>query len=245
MPKAQPEFLLRDVAPLVEAWKRTQPSLRVFAIPGNDDFQTILPALDELGQRGLIENLHRKAARLGAYTLVGLAFVPPTPFSIKDFERRDIAGSARQTMQRFRCVIGTDSGIRYLENFQAYLEAEPSIEDELAHLDGLLEPSQGPLIAVLHSPPANTCCDRMLTQQHVGSRAVRQWIEHRQPLLALHGHIHESPRVSGAFVDRIGSTWVVNSGSDKQHPHLVFIDTENVSAMEHSLYGRVRAPGRS
>jgi hypothetical protein len=40
--------------------------------------------------------------------------------------------------------------------------------------------------------------------------------------------------------DRIGSTWVVNPGSDKQRPHLLFIDTEDVGAMKHSLYGGVR-----
>ena len=55
---------------------------------------------------------------------------------------------------------------------------------------------------------------------------MRRWIERRQPLLTLHGHIHESPTMSGSFVDRIGATLVVNPGSDKVIPHLVFIDLE-------------------
>ncbi|MEI8188697.1 MAG: metallophosphoesterase [candidate division NC10 bacterium] len=242
-PQAHAEFIRRDLASLLAGWKRERPSLRVLAIPGNDDFQTVLQALGELEQAGLLESLHRRVLRLDSCSILGLAFVPPTPFSIKDFERRDTADPVRQTMQPFRCVIGTDSGIRYLENFQAYLEAEPSIEEELARLDGLLGPDPGSVIGVLHSPPANTCCDLMLTRQHVGSRAVREWVERRQPLLTLHGHIHESPQMTKMFADRIGSTWVVNPGSDKQHLHLVFIDTENVSAMEHSLYGQARLPG--
>ena len=43
----------------------------------------------------------------------------------------------------------------------------------------------------------------------VGSRAVRQLIEEFQPLLALHGHIHESKGET-----RIGRTLAINSGSE-------------------------------
>jgi Icc-related predicted phosphoesterase len=43
----------------------------------------------------------------------------------------------------------------------------------------------------------------------VGSTAVRAAIERYQPALGLHGHIHESPRVS-----RLGDTTVVNPGSE-------------------------------
>jgi Icc-related predicted phosphoesterase len=43
----------------------------------------------------------------------------------------------------------------------------------------------------------------------VGSRAVRQLIEEVQPLLALHGHIHES---RGEV--HIGRTLALNSGSE-------------------------------
>jgi Icc-related predicted phosphoesterase len=43
----------------------------------------------------------------------------------------------------------------------------------------------------------------------VGSTAVRQIIEEYQPLLALHGHIHESRGEA-----RIGRTLAINSGSE-------------------------------
>jgi len=43
----------------------------------------------------------------------------------------------------------------------------------------------------------------------VGSKAVRTIIEKYQPLLGLHGHIHESP----GFV-RIGRTQCLNPGSE-------------------------------
>jgi Icc-related predicted phosphoesterase len=48
-----------------------------------------------------------------------------------------------------------------------------------------------------------------------GSRAVRQIIEETQPLLSLHGHIHESKGVT-----RIGRTVAINPGSDYGSGHL-------------------------
>ena len=44
---------------------------------------------------------------------------------------------------------------------------------------------------------------------HVGSKAVRQLIEKDQPLIGLHGHIHEAR----GFV-KIGRTLCINPGSE-------------------------------
>jgi len=235
LPAAQPEFLRREVGPLVEQWKQAHPPLRVFAIPGNDDCQTILPALDDMGRKGLVENLHQRAAGLGPYTLVGLAFVPPTPFSIKDFERRDSAQAPRLQPQIARCVLGTARGFETIKDFDVYLSFHPTIAEELSRLPAG-EPER--TIAVIHCPPFETRCDVLFDGQHIGSVAVRHWIERRQPLLTLHGHIHESPCVSGGFFDRIGKTTVVNPGCDYQRPHLVFIDLANLAELEHSVDGR-------
>lgn len=235
LPRSQPEFLRSRLAPLLKAWRLEQPHLRVFAIPGNDDCQTILPVLDELSSQGLIENLHQRTAALGDFSLLGLGLVPPTPFSIKDFERRDRPGETLREPQLARCVLGTARGFELIEDFAAYLDSLPTLQEELERL-----PASHPArtVAVIHCPPCQTRCDVLFDGRHIGSRAVRGWIEQRQPLLALHGHIHESPKVSGAFCDRIGATIVVNPGCDYTRPHLVFIDLENPGELEHSIYGR-------
>lgn len=79
-------------------------------------------------------------------------------------------------------------------------------------------------IFCLHCPPYDTELDmapkldeelRPIIQRggmvmvHAGSQAVRQAIEKYQPLLGLHGHIHES---KGAF--KIGRTLCLNAGSE-------------------------------
>ena len=49
----------------------------------------------------------------------------------------------------------------------------------------------------------------------VGSTAVRQIIEEVQPLVALHGHIHESRGQT-----QIGRTWAINPGSEYNSGHI-------------------------
>ena len=58
-----------------------------------------------------------------------------------------------------------------------------------------------------HAPPRDTACDRIHSGLHVGSTAVRAFVERAQPDLVLCGHIHES-----RGEDRIGRTRVVNPG---------------------------------
>ena len=65
----------------------------------------------------------------------------------------------------------------------------------------------GPVILVSHQPPVDTTADLASIGRHVGSRAIRELIENRAPLVCLCGHIHE-----GRGTDRIGDTWIVNPG---------------------------------
>ena len=62
-------------------------------------------------------------------------------------------------------------------------------------------------VVVVHDPPYNTKCDDLGNGVHVGSHAVRAFIEKHQPKLVLCGHIHEA-----RSVDTIGESVVINTG---------------------------------
>ncbi len=62
-------------------------------------------------------------------------------------------------------------------------------------------------VFVPHSPPVNTALDRIRSGKHVGSSAVREFIEAHAPDLVICGHIHES-----LGTDSIGPTIMVNCG---------------------------------
>ncbi len=64
-----------------------------------------------------------------------------------------------------------------------------------------------PQVLMCHQPPHNTLVDRVSSGHHVGSRAVRAFIERVQPMVCFTGHIHEA-----AGVDRIGQTVIINPG---------------------------------
>jgi len=62
-------------------------------------------------------------------------------------------------------------------------------------------------IQLTHAPPARTKLDIIASGAHVGSEAVRKFIEEKQPAAAICSHIHES-----RGVDSIGNTKILNSG---------------------------------
>jgi Icc-related predicted phosphoesterase len=59
---------------------------------------------------------------------------------------------------------------------------------------------------------------------HAGSIAIRRFIEKRQPLITLHGHIHESTRITGSWRERLGRTWAFSAAHEGAELALVRFD---------------------
>lgn len=80
-------------------------------------------------------------------------------------------------------------------------------------------------IALLHAPPFGFF-DEVAPGVHVGSRAVRDFIESRQPLLSVHAHIHE---LEGEA--QLGSTKMVKLGAGNAGKAAeIFLDEKGVKA---------------
>jgi Icc-related predicted phosphoesterase len=158
--------------------------VRCFVMPGNDDDWEIDAVLDA----GLppVENVGERVVRFDGVQLLSSAFANPTPWD-----------SPRELPE--------DQLLAKLEGLAA--ELEPDV----------------PAIFNLHVPPYDTGLDfapeltddlRVVTQGGeprmvaVGSRAVRTLIERHRPVLALHGHVHESRAVA-----ELGPTLCINPGS--------------------------------
>jgi len=71
-------------------------------------------------------------------------------------------------------------------------------------------------VMICHTPPVNTKVDMIPSGLHVGSAAVREFIEIHQPALCVTGHIHEA-----AGEDTIGSTRVINPGPFSEGGYVV------------------------
>src|SRR5262245_4506676 len=74
-------------------------------------------------------------------------------------------------------------------------------------------------LMICHTPPFDTKLDRLMNGTHVGSPAVRRFIEARRPQVCVVGHIHE-----GRGVDRVGETQVLNAGALRDGGYVVVED---------------------
>ncbi|NOT35054.1 MAG: metallophosphoesterase [Candidatus Eisenbacteria bacterium] len=198
-------FLQGTLVEFARRVRESSPATTLMLMMGNDDWATNMDCL--LAHDGeLWQLLHERVFALDGFSIAGLSWVPITPFAIKDWERWD--DGVDEPARRLDGWTSRD-GLLHPHRFDAERRA-PTIADALAPF----EPSatSGRLILVTHSPPHGTACDRIATREHVGSRAVRSFVSRHPVPLVLSGHIHESPRVSGAWWDRIDRTVVVNPG---------------------------------
>ncbi|MEJ8814202.1 metallophosphoesterase family protein [Variovorax ureilyticus] len=91
---------------------------------------------------------------------------------------------------------------------------------------------------IYHWPPMGspTC---WTGKRHYGDADVAGWIAQYQPDFVLTGHVHEPPfKPTGAWADRIGTTWVFNPGRQiGPVPAHIVIDLDEGTASWHSLMG--------
>lgn len=179
---------------------------RVFIIMGNDDPRIEEETLIKFEKKGLWEYVHGKVVNFGEYQVMGYAYVPPTPFLLKDWEKFDTDLTVKAG-----CVHPED-GFRTAppnENSRG-----KTINEDLKSLSPAIDPARA--ICLFHSPPYQTGLDRVAldginienTQADifVGSKAIKEFIKTQNPLLTLHGHIHESSRLTGIWKEKNADT---------------------------------------
>jgi len=169
---------------LAIAQERLEPQgVPCFVMPGNDDDFFID---DALNSNPYVINPDMRVVSIGPYQMLSCSWTPATPWrSPRECSEGELLAKLRSLAAQLR----------------------PDI----------------PVIFNLHSPPYRTGIDEAPELREdfsvvtisgrpkmipVGSHAVRQLITEVQPLVALHGHIHESRGVT-----KIGRTICVNPGS--------------------------------
>ncbi len=230
----QQSFISDWLHPLFAAFHTAHPGIRVYLLPGNDDWAAAIELLSDLEAEGIAFPLHQRVypLEIGLW-LAGYASVPITPFSIKDYEQPD---DGPMPPYSFAMAYGSQGG-SISPLLAEDILSRPGIAEELSAL-GRCSPPQH-TIYVCHTPPANTPIDTMSGGKHVGSRALRRFIEQHAPPLTLHGHIHEAPTMTGRYAVRIGPTWCVNPGRSQGDFHAVTLDTADIAGtMTHTLFGR-------
>jgi len=222
---SQRDFIEGFLSPYFADYEKAE--MYHFGFLGNDDLKIHDEVFDETCRKYKnIVNLAQRRFELNGYEFIGMNLVPDYPFRLKDRCRRDGPGYIFQE-QFGSGLLSTPEGFRELEDWPAYAAKLPAIEDEL---DALPKPgASGRTIYVIHAPPFGLGLDVINLGEKVGSQAVSRFINKKRPLLTLHGHIHESPAISGIWKAKIGETLCIQPGQTKANTlSYALIDLESM-----------------
>jgi len=159
--------------------------VKCYISPGNDDRFEIDSALKD---SGAVVNPENRVVRIGEYEMITLGFANPTPWKSprevsEDELGRMIESLASQLEDPARSIFNL-----HVPPYGTEIDRAPAVDEEFRYV------KQG--VGAI----------KMIS---AGSTAVRSSIEKHQPLVGLHGHIHESK----GFVN-LGRTLCLNPGSE-------------------------------
>jgi Icc-related predicted phosphoesterase len=161
-----------------------------YVIPGNDDPWTV----DAILAAGTAVDACDEAVReVGPHEMVSFGYANRTPWKTpRELDEDEIYSRLKALTDQLERPGRAIFNI-HVPPFDSSLDTAFEVDEELRYVTKGGRPHEVP----------------------TGSRAVRQVIEEVQPLLSLHGHIHESKGVT-----RIGRTVAINPGSDYGSGHL-------------------------
>ena len=165
--------------------------LKCYVTGGNDDAVEVVTTLNREAGEHVIA-CEEKLVTLSdeGHTMISLGYSNPTPWKTpREIEEPELARHIANAFQ------GLDSFDKV--TFNMHVPPVDSTLDTCPQLDTSTDP---PTVITAGGEPVYF---------GAGSQAVRDAIERYQPLLSLHGHIHESRNVA-----KIGRTTAVNPGSE-------------------------------
>jgi Icc-related predicted phosphoesterase len=175
---------IRRWVELAEQRASANGSGELFVMAGNDDPWFV----DEILERSqALVFCDDRIVRLGPHEMLSSSYANPTPWnSPRELEEDALYERLKRLADKLeepkRAVFNL-----HVPPYDSRLDHGPDLKEDLTPRYSGGQPVMKP----------------------VGSKAVRQLIEEVQPLLALHGHIHESKGET-----RIGQTLALNSGSE-------------------------------
>ncbi len=200
--------------------------IRHLGLTANDDLRALDPLFDAVcAKYPLVGNLAGRLLPAGGHEFIGMNQVTDFPFRLKDRARMDTRDFSFPP-QFGAGILSLPDGWEEIPDWQEYAKTLPTIEEELASLPAPADPSRA--VYVIHGPPSELSLDVCRGGARVGSAATLRFLEKRQPLLSLHGHIHESPEESGVWKTSVGRTVVIQPGQSAAGLTVVYGNLETM-----------------
>jgi len=215
--------------PINEYKKTIKKKTHFFIILGNDDPKKFEYIFINKDRGKLIDYIHFKTIPYHDFFVTGYSFIPPTPFQLKDWERYDVS--------RFVDVgcVSPEEGIR-TEDIDPDEIKYATIKKDISKLIQNAPPQK--TIFLFHTPPYKTYLDRAALDGktvdyapidvHIGSVAIMDLIKKHQPMLTLHGHVHETVKLTGNWKQQFQNTISITGADQKESLSLVYFNTQNL-----------------
>ena len=229
----QPIFInefLRDYFSELERY-----GITYLAMLGNDDLLSVDGLFDTVcGEYENVHNIAGKKIRIGGYEFIGMNHILDHPFGCKD---RVVTETHYIPQRQLSPVAGISNEYGYdrIYNWLEYSRTElPYMCDILNDLPEPENPQQ--TVYVMHMPPAGLRLGQLLYQDlDIGSVDIYEFLKERQPLLSLHGHIHESPDTQkGRWINQIRSTACIQTGQTELHDNDMVYAEIDLQSREYS-----------
>lgn len=192
----------------------------LYAIFGNDDFRSNYHLLKDADIPN-VTFLDNEVAKLPISDqdlyVAGYSYIGMTPFLHKDWEKWDIEpGSIFHKL--YRSDGYSSAGGKHIAVDR--IDDSSTIQRDLGQLATLSDPRK--TVYIFHEAPYDTTLDMIAPdnkyikdgQLHIGSVALREFVENECPLLTMHGHIHETFAESGDYKWQSGQSLSVTAAND-------------------------------
>lgn len=187
---------------------------------GNDDLKIFDKLFEEVCfKHPFVCNLsQRKFDFYDGHEFIGFNLVVDTPFRIKDRCRMDTFDYKFQK-QYGEGLLSTPWGFADIDDWPTYAKTIKSLEEELTDLVWPNDISK--TIYIMHQPPTKLGLDTCYDGREVGSEAIHNFLKDNQPLISLHGHIHESPDMTDKRCGKIGDTICIQPGQPEEFVYVI------------------------
>ena len=201
-------------------------------IPGNDDLERFDKRLNEICESySNIINVDKTKATVEDITFIGLSNVLDNPFRSKNRVLME-DGLKMEKQLSNEIWIKQDTEVITEDEWRIYREKYvEKMKDVLNKLPKLKNNEK--TIYILHDPPYGIGLDDCSVGVKAGSKDIVKFLTKSGAYMSLHGHIHESPKMSGIWKANLGQTICIQPGqTELGEEKMVYavVDTDNNTA---------------
>lgn len=234
------EFVDKTIKKYAKEIKEHCPHL--ILVNGNDDHKDISEYLSTTeGANDLWYNVNDTVLEVNGFEFIGVPQVLDHPFGYKYWCVRETNEDLHINwfqMGKPLTMVTEKLDFINIDDYPQFLMAKPSMETILENVSLKIK-DMNKAIFLIHCPPMGCGLDITSRGDICGSGIITKFIMNKQPLLTVHGHIHESPKYTGKWCCQLDKTWAIQAGQIENDLYYAMIDIQDgkVVGLKHSIYG--------